>query len=74
MIRPDPDFPKKLNGDHPFLIGDFRVLIKNRFVLVRSDVRDPEHSFSLEEAEAWLSTHSASRALSERRRSPQRSP
>jgi hypothetical protein len=27
MVGPDPEFPKELNGDHPFFIGDLRVLI-----------------------------------------------
>jgi ATP-dependent exoDNAse (exonuclease V) alpha subunit len=27
MARPDPEFPKELNGDHPYFIGDLRVLI-----------------------------------------------
>jgi hypothetical protein len=26
MVGPDPEFPKELNGDNPFLIGDLRVL------------------------------------------------
>ena len=27
VTGPDPDFPKELNGDHPFLVGDLCVLL-----------------------------------------------
>jgi hypothetical protein len=39
MVGPDPEFPKELNGDNPFLIGDLRVLGNLRLRLLLTQPR-----------------------------------